>query len=434
MWIQSIRLNKKCLDATIRHGENKFVRHQLKKAMRVVACIARNEIVQMAPIYCRDEICKISTEILDILKMRTHFDIEPILQKIELVEKELNQIVDKQNAPVKPTTCSTMEPMDVSSSAGNDQSPVEAFRLKFRQICSSSSDKVKHHNIFKEIDDILDESSKKDLSSIDMKQLIFLLDKKLVEYISGIGPLREQVLLLRDHLKSTISNFKQRSESVELLSDSGTPLPSSKPIPPTSLGIPTPAGTSMAENSGEESELETILKTAIENVLSESLSGREIKNLKHKFAVVVNQTLPELLRNQNQLTETSGTIIKNAEILNQHGECINQLNEKMAVIVNHTLPELLRSQNQLTRTAGTVTKNADSLRHHGECINQLNEQIKQFEKKVDSLILKFDTKIDQPQPNIIDNEPNINNLRPTSSKKVVSFLAKNYRTKAKRKK
>ena len=101
--------------------------------MRVVACIARNEIVQMAPGYCRDEICKISTEILDILKMRTHFDIDTILQRIEMVEKELNQIVDKQSAPVKPVMT---EPMDVSS--GNDQSPVEAFRSGIGALVSAA--------------------------------------------------------------------------------------------------------------------------------------------------------------------------------------------------------------------------------------------------------------------------------------------------------
>ena len=176
---------------------------------------------------------------------------------------------------------------------------------------------------------------------------MFLLDKKLVQYISDIGPLRNQAVGLREQLKSTISNFnsklqtdsfnkqKQQLQSQQGKATAAIARPTGRMASNSKIGIPFPAA-NPAEQSEEQAELVSVLKGAIDQVLSDSFSGNEIKELRDKFEQTIQHTLPDILKTSNHVRELLPQIINSQKdnILSKILENQKELGEKVESIIS----------------------------------------------------------------------------------------------------
>jgi hypothetical protein len=280
------------------HSQNKLVRRNLKVALKAIARISRLEIVQIAPLPCRDNICKLSAVIVGLLKEDKPVEIDKIearVQSIELVlgkSKMPGTAIPKtpliQKKP-KPTT-------EERQSQQIEETPIESFRANFTATFATlyrETLQSKPENMFKEINEILEVASKKNLAPNEMKKVIFSLDKKLVQYITDIGPLKDKASKLRENLKLAITKFddsdqSQQTQQAPVLSQSSstkeqeTPQEQSTLVLLPSGGVPTETGQTKCSNS--------------------DLDFNQL-----------NSKVVELLRNQSQLADQISLLISNNE-------------------------------------------------------------------------------------------------------------------------
>jgi hypothetical protein len=324
------------------HSQNKLVRRNLKVALKAIARISRLEIVQIAPLPCRDNICKLSAVIVGLLKEDKPVEIDKIearVQSIELVlgkSKMPGTAIPKtpliQKKP-KPTT-------EEHQSQQIEETPIESFRANFTATFADLYHETlqsKPENMFKEINEILEVASKKNLAPNEMKKVIFSLDKKLVQYITDIGPLKDKAAKLRENLKLAITKFddsdhSQQPQLAPVLSQSSstkeqeTPQEQSTLVLLPSGGVPAETGQTKCSNSTTE------MLPGVKQPFMNRLPLDDAANKNYLDFNQLNNKVVELLRNQCQLADQIRLLISNNEkILSKIGKQDNMFSACLGI-------------------------------------------------------------------------------------------------------